>query len=140
MKKGHVGSSQVTSLVVRAGQAFIKAKGKDPEIEGKPLADWLRSGEQIGEMERELLAQLVTGEWRKLKGRPAVKGSGHSNVQDIAKRYRTLQAEYGPRKSLAAKQDTAEEFSVSERTVERRDKEVRALTDAIAKAESSTAK
>jgi hypothetical protein len=57
-------SQWITPLIVKAGRSFVSAKGKDPAEEGAELAEFLRSDEPIGKEERDLLAQLVTGECR----------------------------------------------------------------------------
>jgi hypothetical protein len=58
----------ITPLIMRAGRAVIAAKGKNPAVEGEELARWLRSGADIGPAEREMLAELVTGVWRRVRG------------------------------------------------------------------------
>jgi hypothetical protein len=50
--------------LVDAGRSFRAVQGKDPEHYGSKLAQYLRSEKALGQGERELLAQLVTGEWR----------------------------------------------------------------------------
>src|SRR6056297_321528 len=109
----------ITALVARAGRAFIAAKGKDPTVEGKQLAQYLRGDEPIGPNERELLAQLVTGEWRSPKGRPERVGPGHQYAVSLVLAYRRRVSEYGPNGEEAAAQDTALEFDESTRTVRR---------------------
>jgi hypothetical protein len=130
----------ITNIVFRAGRAFVAAKGKDPEVEGKALADWLRSGADIGENERELLAELVTGEMRLPKGRPPRKGPGHPEAQQIVTYYKGLLIEYGPGRSLAAKQDTASHFGLKVRTIETYDQEARELSDAVKRAKANLEK
>jgi hypothetical protein len=114
-----VSNQWITPLVVRAGRAFTAAKGKDPAVEGAALADWLRSGAEIGPAEREMLAELVTGEWRNRKGRPERVGPGHPYAQAIVSDLEKRLREYQPKMALAAKQDTAKAFGESVRTVER---------------------
>lgn len=109
----------ITGLVARAGRAFVAAKGKDPAVEGQALAEWLRSGAEIGPDEREMLAELVTGEWRARKGRPERKGPGTVYAMMLVADLEGRLKSYGPRRSLAAKQDTAKRFGESVRTVER---------------------
>ena len=50
--------------VLEAGRSFRAVQDKEPEISGENLAEYLRSEKPIGRGERELLAQLVTGEMR----------------------------------------------------------------------------
>jgi len=50
--------------LVDAGRSFRAVQGKDPEHYGSKLAQYLRSEKTLGQGERELLAQLVNGEWR----------------------------------------------------------------------------
>jgi hypothetical protein len=98
------------NMLVRAGHAFVAAEGKDPTKEGAELAAWLRSGQPIDENERELLAQLVTGYWRRPpSGRPR----STRQIQQIADAYQRRKAEYGRGGATAAKQDTAQEFGIS---------------------------
>jgi hypothetical protein len=129
-----VSNQWITPLVVRAGRAFTAAKGKDPAVEGAALADWLRSGAEIGPAEREMLAELVTGEWRNRKGRPERVGPGHPYAHAILSNLENRLREYGPRMALAAKQDTAKAFGESVRTVERYLEEAKAREQAIERA------
>ncbi|WP_294609349.1 hypothetical protein [uncultured Roseovarius sp.] len=121
----------IIGLVARAGRAFMAAKGKDPEIEGKPLAEFLLSDEHIGPYERELLAELVTGEWRRPKGRPKGVGPGHIYAVLLVSDYRRRVSEYGPNGEEAAAQDTAIKFGVSTRTVRSYVREARKREAAI---------
>jgi len=130
----------IIPLIVRAGRAFVAAKGKDPEIEGAALAEFLRSDEPIGQGERELLAQLVTGEWRMPKGRPERVGPGHPYAVAIVADYRRRRTEYGPKMETAAAQDTAKEFEVKPRTVRRYEQEARKREEALEKAKKKLAK
>lgn len=129
-----VGSSHITPLIVRAGRAFVAAKGKDPEIEGAALAEWLRSGAEIGEGEREMLAELVTGEWRE---RPGAKETtpGTPIVKEVVAALREL-VERGEKKE-AAKMTVAGKFGISRATVERYEKITREREDAISKAKEA---
>lgn len=68
-------SAGFTGLVSRAGRGFVAAQGKNPEIEGAALAEYLRSDKPLGRGERELLAELVQGHWRKRAGRAAINAS-----------------------------------------------------------------
>ena len=131
-----VSSQWITPLIIRAGRAFTAAKGKDPAIEGAELAEWLRSGAEIGPAEREMLAELVTGEWRNRKGRPDRKGPGHPVAKEIVDYYRRYREEYGPNVEEAAAQATAEKFSISISTVRSYDKERRERDAAIENAKA----
>lgn len=130
----------ITPLIERAGRAFVAAKGKDPMVEGAPLAEWLRSGGEIGPNERELLAQLVTGDWLKRQGRPERKGPGHPDAVAIVSDYRRRVEEYGPKGEEAAAQDTAKEFGESTRTVRRYVQEAKERETTIRKAQEKFAK
>ena len=50
--------------VLKAGRGFRKVQDKEPIESGSKLAEYLRSDKPLGKGERELLAQLVTGEMR----------------------------------------------------------------------------
>lgn len=128
------GDANIIHMIVKAGRAFRAVEDLDPEEEGAPLADWLRSGAEIGPAERELLADLVTGEWRRSRGAPNRKGPGHAESIEIVQYYSEVLKAKSVRK--IAKYETSEKFGISERTVERyleeseaRDKAVR---DALA--------
>ncbi|MBR3370906.1 MAG: hypothetical protein IKG52_09765 [Rhodobacteraceae bacterium] len=121
----------ITPLVVRAGRAFIAAKGKDPAVEGAALAEWLRSGAEIGPAEREMLADLVTGEWRDRKGAKPRKSPGHSRAKEIVADLNSRLQKYGPKMGEAARQDTANAFGISVRTLSRYMKEAKELEQAI---------
>lgn len=129
------GWGEIFPLILRAGRAFVAAKGKDPTIEGAKLAEFLRSDEPLGADEREMLAQMVTGEWRSPKGRPERVGPGHQYAVAIVSDYRRRVLEYGPNGEEAAAQDTAAAFEESTRTVRRYAKEVRDRETAIANAQ-----
>lgn len=111
------GDANLIQLVARAGRAFRACEGLDPVVEGAALAEWLRSGAEIGAVERELLAELVTGEWRRPQGAPKRKGAGHQDAIAIVQYY--LQALNNSRGPKDAKHETANSFGISERTVER---------------------
>lgn len=130
---------RLTALVARAGRAFVAAKGKDPEIEGAKLAEYLRSDAPLGAAEREVLAEFVTGHWRNRKGRPERLGPGHEYAIALVADYRRRISEYGPRREKVAAQDTAEEFGETARTVRRYYKEARDREAAIAEAKQSSA-
>ena len=110
-----VGEAGFTHLIVRAGRAFVAAKGKDPVEEGAALAEYLRSDRPLGEDERQLLAQLVTGHWRNRTGRQRV-SAGSSRVLEIVAALRKLEADGW--KKEAAKEQVASDFGVSRGTVE----------------------
>ena len=122
------------AFVARAGRAFVAAKGKDPESAGTALAEYLRSGQPIGAGEREMLAQLVTGEWRNRKGRPERAGPGHPYAVALVEDYRQRCADYGSGGEEAAAQDTAAQFGESRRTVRRYAEEADARDSAVARA------
>ena len=131
---------EIIPLIARAGRAFNAAKGKDPTIEGAKLADFLRSDAPLGPNERELLAQMVTGEWRNKKGRPERVGPGHQYAEAIVADYRDRVSRYGPKGEEAAAQDTAKEFGESTRTVRRYAQEAGDREAAIKRALEKVAK
>lgn len=139
-KEIHVSRNNVAPMIVRAGHAFVAAKGKDPAEEGAKLAEFLRSDEPIGKEERELLAQLVTGNWRNRKGRPERFGPGHACAIALVSDYRRRIAENGPNGEEAAAQDTAKDFGVKTRTVRRYAKETRDREKAVERAHEKIAK
>jgi hypothetical protein len=133
-------SQWITPLIVKAGRSFVSAKGKDTAEEGAELAEFLRSDEPIGKEERELLAQLVTGDWRNRKGRPERIGPGHAYAIALVSDYRRRIAENGPNGEEAAAQDTAKHFGETTRTVRRYAKETRDREKAVEKAQVKVAK
>ena len=130
----------IIPFVVRAGRSFVAAKGKKPAEEGAMLAEYLRSDAPIGEQERELLAQLVTGEWRNRKGRPERFGPGHAYAIALVSDYRRRVAENGPKGEEAAAQDTAKTFDETTRTVRRYAKAARDREEAEKRAQALVAK
>jgi hypothetical protein len=128
------------NMLVRAGRAFRAAQGKDPQIEGRDLAEWLRSGAEIGEAERELLAELVTGEWRQSKGRPNRPGPGSTRASEIVAFYTMRNDDLGPRLTKQALHETAKKFGESDRTIERYLEEARSRCEAVARAKANVAK
>jgi len=130
----------IMNILVRAGRAFRAVEGKDPQIEGRDLAEWLRSGAEIGEAERELLADLVTGEWRQSKGRPNRPGPGSARASEIVAFYTRRNDDLGPRMTKKALHDTAQKFEESDRTIERYLEEARSLCEAVARAKANVAK
>jgi hypothetical protein len=126
----------ITPLVVRAGRGFRAAEGKDPAIEGAALAEWLRSGAEIGEADRELLAQLVTGEWRRSAGGESV-NAGQEVVQNVVFELRQ-RVEKGEKKE-AAKEAVAQEYGVSRATVENYERMVKDREKAISEAKTMIA-
>lgn len=101
--------------IVLAGRAFKAAKGKNPAIEGKDLANYLLSDRPLGLMERQLLAELILGEWRKPAGRGEVL-PGQTRVVEVVKALRDKEGD-GEKKE-AAKLAVATEFGLSRSTVE----------------------
>ena len=77
--------------------------------------EYLRSDRPLGEDERQLLAQLVTGHWRNRTGRQRV-SAGSSRVLEIVAALRKLEADGW--KKEAAKEQVASDFGVSRGTVE----------------------
>ncbi len=126
----------ITGLVARAGRAFKPVDGKDPTTEGAALAEFLRSDAPLGPDERELLAQLVTGEWGRPNGRPARVGPGHPYAVALVSDYRRRVAEHGPGGEEAAAQDAARAFDTSPRTVRRYAEEAREREEIIAREEA----
>lgn len=107
-------------LIKRAGHAFVNAKGKDPAIEGSELAELLRSDAPLGAGERELLAQLVTGDLR----RPTKKQRPSWEIrQNIVNFYISRLINRGDEESAAI--ETAEQFKVSKSKVRAYRKEIR---------------
>lgn len=131
MKKPTVTDGIFLPLVVQAGRAFVAAKGMDPSEEGKALAEFLRSNNPIGAGERELLAQLVLGEWRKMAGRPEITASTPQVIK-VVERLREL-INQGWQKE-AAKEQAAKEFKISLATVENYDRMIREREEAVAQA------
>jgi hypothetical protein len=93
----------------RAGQAFAPASDKDPAVEGQALAEYLRSDSPLGKDERELLAQLVLGDWRKPPHRPTY-GAGSNRIMAIVAHYRQLVA--GGMQKSKAKHKTGDKFGI----------------------------
>jgi hypothetical protein len=55
---------QFFEMVLKAGRSLRKVQNKEPLEAGLQLAEYLRSDKPLERGERELLAQLVTGEMR----------------------------------------------------------------------------
>lgn len=104
-----------TNAIALAGRAFVAAKGKDPENEGVELAKYLRADRPLSRAERELLAELVLGQWGSCAGRRPVL-AGSPIVIEPVKRLRELVAKGWPKE--AAKVQVADEFSISLSSVE----------------------
>jgi hypothetical protein len=104
-----------SNLVARAGRAFVAAKGKDPEIEGALLAEYLLSDRPLGADERTLLAEMVTGCWRKPAGRGKV-FPGQRQVIEVVAALREAVDAGTPKES--AKLEVAKKFGVTRGTVE----------------------
>lgn len=115
MTETSVTEGNFLQLIVQAGRAFIAAKDMDPSEEGRDLAAFLRSDAVLGEAERELLAQLVLGEWRNRVGRPTISDCS-PRVIEVVKRLRDLVSEGWPKE--AAKEQVAVEWNIKRATVE----------------------
>jgi len=113
--------SKFINLVALAGNGFVAAKNKDPFYEGQLLADYLRSNKPIGKDERELLAQLVQGDWGRKPGRRVVTPSTPI-VKAVVERLRELIGEGWKKESAKAK--VVEEFDVKRTTVDNYEKMV----------------
>lgn len=106
--------------VIRAGRAFVEAKNADPTIEGKELAEYLASDSPLGRGEREMLADLVIGAWRKPTGRRQVT-AGQRHVEDVVTTLREKVKEGW--KKEAAKKFAMEKHKIkSKATVEKYEK------------------
>ncbi|MGJ8588800.1 MAG: hypothetical protein ACSHXW_11650 [Yoonia sp.] len=139
-KETHVSRNTIAPMIVRAGRAFRAVEGKDPEAEGRELAEWLLSGAEIGPSEREMLAELVTGMWRQSKGRPERVGPGHPDARAVVDFYNRCNEKLGPRMTKVAKGQTADKFGISDKTVERYLTEARERSEAIQRAKAAAAK
>jgi hypothetical protein len=106
---------EFTAAANRIGHAMA-AKGEDYETAGADLARYLRSDKPLGPEEREILAQLVTGELRRPRGRPPKSPSNAEVVES------SLQVRSNPSK---AKKDAiganVKKLGKSWRTLERHD-------------------
>ena len=81
-----------------------------------PLSEWLRSDRPLGPGEREFLAELIEGELKRPRGKPAF-GAGHTRVVEAVAHYRELIAAGELQKrALGAAADRAK---VNESTVRR---------------------
>ena len=103
-----------TNIVVQAGRAFIAAKGRDPEKDGRALADYLLSDEPLGPEERRLLAELALGNWRRPRGAPNI---NWSRKAEIVAAFRAKALELGARRKTAAVSHVAAQFKLSETTM-----------------------
>ena len=56
---------EFVKAVIAAARGFKAADKKDPSVEGRALAEYLKSDAPLGKEERELLSELVTGQWRR---------------------------------------------------------------------------
>ena len=122
-------TSGIIELVARAGGGFIAAKGKDPAVEGAPLAKWLLSDAEIKPGDRELLAELVTGQWRRSRRRSY--GVGSERNQKILAFYHEREAHYGARQKYNAKSDTEDKFGINRTTLQTLLREERERKDAV---------
>jgi hypothetical protein len=99
------------NMLVRTGHAFVAAEGKDPAEAGAELADYIRKG-NFDDAELELIAQLVTGYWRREQnGRPGVSALQKTAAVD---EYYKRAAEYGQGGAARAKDEVAREFDITE--------------------------
>lgn len=115
--RARAGETILAHAVRRAGVAWRKGKDVDPATTGARLAAVLRDGSaRLGPGERNLLADLVTGELRKGTSRPG-KGAGHQDVTEAVEAFRKRMASGQPRK--VALIDTAAEFGITDRTIEK---------------------
>jgi hypothetical protein len=99
------------NMLVRTGHAFVAAEGKDPAEAGAELADYIRKG-NFDDAELELIAQLVTGYWRREQ-------NGSRSVSRLQKKaavdeYYKRAAEYGRGHAARAKIEVAREFDITE--------------------------
>lgn len=112
-----------SKAVRRAGAAFVAAKGKNPTIEGADLAELLLSGAEIGPGEREMLAELVTGQWRRGAGEAGKARELHPESKVVLEIVSSLRDKVaGGIKKEAAKSEVAASFCVSRATVENYEK------------------
>jgi hypothetical protein len=99
--------------VIRAGEAFNKAKGKDPKLEGRTLAEFLRSDVVIDQESRFMLAALVEGKFLRGKGQP--KRSGNvKKIFEVDARFSELMHEGIKQDAIAA--TLSEEFDIRLKT------------------------
>ena len=103
-----------SNIVVQAGRAFIAAKGRDPEVDGRALADYLLSDEPLGPDERRLLAEMALGNWRRPRGAPTLRWP---RKVEIVAAFRAKELELGPRRKTAAMCLVAAQFKLSETTM-----------------------
>lgn len=123
----------------RAGAAFQAAKRKDPTIEGSDLAELLLSGAHIGQGEREMLAELVTGRWRRMAGEAGKAREIHPESDIVTRIVSALREKVSNGvKKEAAKASVAEEFEVHRGTVERYEKMVVERENAVANGKNNT--
>lgn len=100
----------IMNILVRAGHAFVAAEGKDPVVQGAELAEYIRKG-NLDQGELELIAQLVTGYWRREQnGAPGVSSSKKLNAVKAYKD-RVRQCKRGGAKKL--KSEIADEFGIT---------------------------
>lgn len=118
LRKVHqpAGESILAHAVRRAGTAWRHGKRHDPAITGAALAATLRGDSaHLGPGERALLADLVTGEWRRGVNRPS-KGAGNAQVAAVVEAFRNRIATGMARK--IALDDTKKQFKLTGRTIE----------------------
>ena len=115
MKSDDTCEAGFMNAISLAGRAFVAAKGKDPTIEGAELAKRLLSDHPLSKGQRKLLAELVTGEWRRRAGRTQLTPSTPI-VKDVVARLRELKEEGWPIE--AAKKQVSSEFGVKRSTID----------------------
>lgn len=106
------GETALAWALREAGAAWRSGKEVDPATEGAALASMLRTGMELRPGERELLAQMITGEWRRGSSRPPV-GAGHPRVVEVVAALRAVSG-----KRTAAVAEIAARFRLTARTVE----------------------
>jgi hypothetical protein len=100
----------IMNMLVRTGHAFVAAEGKDPAEAGAELADYIRKG-NLDDYELELIAQLVTGYWRREQnGSPGV---STLKKQAAVDEYYKRAARYGRGCAAIAKDEVACEFNIT---------------------------
>lgn len=109
------GETALARALREAGAAWRGGKEADPATEGAALASMLRTGMELRPGERELVAQMITGEWRRGSSRPPV-GAGHPRVVEVVAALRQKLADGAVRKNAVT--DVAARFGLTARTVE----------------------
>lgn len=104
----------------------------EQEVFGADLALLLRSDRPLGRGERAMLAELVTGQLAKYRGRPQV---SIEQKRKIVRRVQELRNK--PMQEKAAVGQTAAEFDMSATTVREYCRENRKFDEAVRKAEGA---